>query len=280
MKERPIDLINNVSFEIKAFTFIISVLLHLILFLITFYSPPNTLNLRNPGVKNGQKSSQLFLKKKSEQRGEDVNLSELNPIGKPKSLTSERPLSSLSSRQNFLLPSPNIPGFSTTKADNNNTNILIQKIKGKDVQVPQGMRFSEKSKHAFDGSMFDVGIVLPEGISEDELNRFEEMFYSFRKRVAEQYINQILRLSSIVENRYPRTAFPWTNKTQILKAKLTYNNEGNLERIEFLQKTEAKILQEFYQEVMNNMNKIPNPPRAILNNDSNFELIFGLNIIE
>lgn len=245
----------------------------------------NSLTLRNPGIENGAKTTQLFLKKKSERRGEDLNLSTLNVIGQtqPTYQSSFSPsIPNVSNQPNlnqFSLPRENRPGIGlpAQKLDNN---ILFHKIKGKDITVPQGVRFSEKSKHAFDGSMFDVGIILPEGIKEDELNRFEEMFFSFRRRVAEQYINQILRISTEVEERHPRTVFPWVNKTQILRAKLTYDTEGNLQRITYLQKADAKILQEFYQEVMNNMSKIPNPPNAILNQDDRFELIFGLNIID
>jgi hypothetical protein len=231
------------------------------------------------GEKNGSKSTQLFLKKKSERRGEDLNLSTLNTIGRQEAVRQQSLSPSLPQLGQFSLPQFNRPGIGMNSQQVPN-NVLMQKIKGKEINIPQGARFSEKSKHAFDGSMFDVGIILPEGIREDELNRFEEMFFSFRRRVAEQYINQILRLATEVEERHPRTVFPWTNRTQILRAKLTYDIQGNLQRIEFLQKADAKILQEFYQEVMNNMNKIPNPPQAILNKEDSFELIFGLNIIE
>lgn len=266
------------AFEIKAFALAVSVLLHIIFFIFPLFNSQPEMNMRSAGVKNGKKTSQLFLKIRSERNGEDINLATLNPIGRPNSSSSKSSMSS-PNLNNFSLPSASRFGSGEKKSTPSN-NIMLQKIKGKDIEVTQGVRFSEKSKHAFAGSMFDVGIVLPEGVDEDELNRFEEMFYSFRKRVAEQYINQIVLHATSVENRYPRTAFPWTNKIQLLKAKLTYDSQGNLQRISFLQKSDGKILQEYYQEVMNNMNKIPNPPHAILNSEENFELVFGLNIID
>ncbi len=280
MGNKPTSFVNNISLEIKLFAIVFSILLHLLAILVPFSITQNSLTLRNVGIENGVKTTQLYLKKKSERHGEDLNLSTLNTLGRPQPTRLQSASTpTLPVLGEFSLPEPNRSGIGLS-AQKKSPNVLFQKMKGSDINVPQGVRFSEKSKHAFDGSMFDVGIILPEGIKEDELNRFEEMFFSFRRRITEQYINQILRLSTEVEDRHPRTIFPWTNKTQILKAKLTYDIQGNLERIEFLQKTDAKILQEFYQEVMNSMNKIPNPPTAIINQEEKFELIFGLNIIE
>lgn len=278
MSDKPITSIKNNQSEFKIFTLVISLLLHIIVIVAPLSMTQQPVTLRNLGVVGGTKTTQLFLKRESEKRGEDLNLSTLKNIGRPETQTQNSTSSSDSVLSKLSLPSPQNMGVGPTLKKS--SSVLTQKIKGKDVTVPDGVRFSEKSKHAFAGSMFDVGIILPEGIKEDELNRFEEMFYSFRKRVAEQYINQILRISTLVENRYPRTTFPWTNRTQILRAKLTFDSQGNLQRISYLQKTDAKILQEFYQEVMNSMSKIPNPPNAIVNSEDNFELIFGLNIID
>ena len=266
--------VGNNSKEIKTFAIVLSVLLHLI---IIFYPIPKIetrgVTLRNVGVTNGAKSAHIMVLRKSEIHGQDINLGNIAPVGslKGQNSKSQDTLSKISlSTQN----SKTLEKKPTIKK------MIVQKIEGKDVNIPQGLNFSQKSREAFDGSMFDLNIILPEGIKEDQLNRFEEMFYSFRKRVAEQYINQILLLSATTGNRYPRTSFPWTNKTQMLRAKLTFDSKGNLQRVEHLQKSDSKILQEYFQDVMNTMERIPNPPRDIINQEENFELVFGLNIVD
>jgi hypothetical protein len=269
---------NESSREIRIFAIVISILAHIIFLYLPLPNINIMLSIRTPGIQGGAKGN-LLLIRKSEIRGNSNTLA----IGDQNfGLTLEKlqikDRSPKKLNNNFLPSSEHLK--QSQMSSSRQPSILSHKVQGKDVTLPHGALFSEKSRHAFDGSLFDVGLVLPEGIGEDQLNRMEEVFYSFRKRTFEQFINQILFLATTMNSTYPLSSFPWTSKkNQVLRAKLTYDREGNLLRIMHIHKSDAVILQDFYQKILNGMSKIPNPPRASIKENGTFELTVGIRIL-
>lgn len=113
----------------------------------------------------------------------------------------------------------------------------------------------------------DIKLEVPKGIPEDELNKHELVFYSFQKRTALAYVNAFYKELNTFERQNPHLRFPLTAKKKKLAGRIVYDKDGNIIRIKTLQWTQIRKLDSFFEEVLKNMNSLPNPPKEILEND-------------
>ncbi len=124
--------------------------------------------------------------------------------------------------------------------------------------------------------LFDLEV--PKGVKEDELNEHELVFYSFRKRTAIAYVNSFQKNLNIFETQNPHLQFPLTKGPETISGKITYDKNGDILRIETLKYTQIQKLQNFFMEVLKDMNSIPNPPKEIINSNDQFVINFILSI--
>lgn len=124
--------------------------------------------------------------------------------------------------------------------------------------------------------LFDLQV--PKGVKEDELNKHEMVFYSFRKRTAIAYINSFYKELNSFELKNPHLRFPLTNKRELISGKITYDKNGDILKIETLKWTDISKLQDFFMEVLKNMSSLPNPPEAIINEKDQFVINFSLTV--
>lgn len=124
--------------------------------------------------------------------------------------------------------------------------------------------------------LFDLEI--PKGVPEDELNKHELVFYSFRKRTALAYVNSFQKNLNIFETRNPHLNFPLTSEPETIAGKITYDKNGDILRIETLRYTQIAKLQDFFMDVLQDMKSLPNPPKEIINSNEEFVINFVLNI--
>lgn len=306
---------SQVYFSILVF---LSLLAHIILIALVQLGEIKEISMPQVGLKDGKKSSLVFIKSASQKTGNKQVLAVKNqsPQNMP---TTDHPEPVLNPEPN-LNPNPQLSLHDLANPNNNNNNnlsqkksvsidsinslnaisssdtkafakinnptpgkknahILLKEYQGDQVINSQQTALSSQSRYAISSSMFGFAIVVPKGVPEDQLNHLEEVFFSFRKRIVEQYINKIL-VHIEPTSQKSKSSFPWTNKAQKLQYKLVFDESGELIRIEKLQQSDSKILNYYYDEVMYDMNTIPNPPKAIINDQHQFELIFGLNIEE
>lgn len=122
-----------------------------------------------------------------------------------------------------------------------------------------------------------VKLEVPKGVKEDELNKHELVFYSFQKRTAMNYINSFYKKLNEFELKNPHLKFPLTKEKQRMIGRVIYDKEGNIVKINILKWTNVTKLQDFFVEVLKEMNSIPNPPDKILKDDQ-FTVFYSLSI--
>jgi len=130
---------------------------------------------------------------------------------------------------------------------------------------------------AFGESDVVVEMEVPEGVPEDELNKYELVFYSFRKRTALNYINSFYTKLNDFQRANPHLRFPLTEDKESMTGRITYDEKGDIVRIKMLRWTNKKKLQEFFLQVLKNMNSLPNPPEIIIK-DGEFHVYYSLTV--
>lgn len=141
---------------------------------------------------------------------------------------------------------------------------------------PGGIQSASQALKTLSDPINDVNIQLevPKGIKEDELNKHELVYYSFQKRTVMAYVNSFHKELNSFEKSNPHLRFPLTRQKQSLAGRVIYDQNGDILRIETLKYTNISKLQDFFMNVLKNMNSLPNPPKEILENDQ-----FAINFI-
>lgn len=255
------------------FTVVISSILHFIILL----SPPSIfsqfINVQPPSVGiNRSNESKLKIIRKA--IGSEQRKSQFNPV-----LSFEK-FESKIENNNINIKAQNIPSSMTlhrSKRDNERLpSILTHTVQGRDVPLPSGLAFNHNKQGFLDGTDFNIGVELPKGVEENQLNRVEEVLYSFRKRTFEQFINRLFYVINTQRNIYPPQYFPWTNKRQVVRTRLIFNNDGYVEKIIPLQKSDSVKLQNFFESIVAGMTTIPNPPQIALDENGKLSLIISI----
>lgn len=121
-----------------------------------------------------------------------------------------------------------------------------------------------------------VNLEVPEGVNPDELNDYELMFYSFQRRTAINYINSFYKNLNKFERENPHLSFPMTGDKQVMTGRLTYDEKGNLKQIKMIRWSNVDKLQDFFVNVLKDMDTLHNPPQALWKQDGEFSIFFSL----
>jgi len=281
----------HLKIDLRILALLFSMLVHFLIFNLMTEIAQN-IPLKNPGMIKGKNENVLVFVKSSKQGDKDILIDGKKFKSTPALPSKEKPpllsLEQLSSNPQLTLPKEKIIAEQKTQKGipdqkRGETKILKQKIDPTIVEEKmQALAIDvnklSQSRFDSDGSMFDIGITVPEGVSQDELNQVEEVLYSFRRRIGEIYITKLLLNIEPSEKKYRNKKFPWTTTEQILRAKIHFDRTGNIIRVESLMQSNSPNLNTFFSEVMYAIERIPNPPKLIINRDQEFSLIFGLKI--
>jgi hypothetical protein len=121
-----------------------------------------------------------------------------------------------------------------------------------------------------------VNLEVPEGVNPDELNKYELMFYGFQRRTAINYINSFYNNLNKFQRENPHLAFPMTAEKQIMTGRLTYDEKGNIKQIKMIRWSNQDKLQDFFLNVLKEMDTLHNPPQALWEKTGEFSIFFSL----
>lgn len=121
-----------------------------------------------------------------------------------------------------------------------------------------------------------VNLEVPEGVSPDELNKYELMFYGFQRRTAINYINSFYKNLDKFRRANPHLEFPMTKDMQVMTGRITYDEKGNIKKIKMVQWTNIDKLQNFFVDVLKDMDTLHNPPQALWEKNGEFSIYFSL----
>lgn len=232
--------------------------------------PLKVLNIRSVGEKNGKKDYIPILKnsKKSRLKKEKIKTKDLtfNPL-KSEAISK------------FKKSRPGKASLLKNKKRKVNSKLSITNTRIKDFLTtdPYSSPAAEQlAKLDQTDVLFDL--VIPKGVPEDELNKHELVFYSFRKRTALAYVNSFQKQLNIFENKNPHLNFPLTSDPETIAGKITYDKNGDILKIETLEFTQITKLQDFFMNVLQDMSSLPNPPKEIINDSKEFVVNFVLEV--
>lgn len=122
-------------------------------------------------------------------------------------------------------------------------------------------------------SLMNMQVETPEGVSMDELNKFELMFYGFQKRMMEKYFSSIVLNVRNYEKRYSlQTLIPQGQHT--MTGRVTFDSDGNIKQIQMVRWTQADKLQAMFEDILKSMQTLPNPPKMLRNKDGEFVVFY------
>ena len=121
-----------------------------------------------------------------------------------------------------------------------------------------------------------VNLEVPEGVDPDELNKYELMFYGFQRRTAMNYVNSFYKRLDKFQAENPHIQFPMTETKQTMTGRLTYDREGNIKQIKMVRWSNVERLQDFFEQVLKDMDTLHNPPQALWDKTGEFSIFFSL----
>ena len=129
-----------------------------------------------------------------------------------------------------------------------------------------------------DTSQFSVNFKPPKGVSYDQLNNAEMIFYSFQKRIYENYVNSFANAYNNLANRKPQLRNKIPQRSEDLIGQITFDEEGNVVRIQFMSGSQDPLIQELFEETLKNVRSLPNPPKDFIQTENKFQVFYKLSI--
>jgi hypothetical protein len=162
-----------------------------------------------------------------------------------------------------------------------------QQAKAKVNYLQQKLMQEAKSQKSVENPLFNdldynVKFIPPKGVTQDELNEFEKVFYSFYKRIAIKYINTVN--ATLIEQLSDKPYFENTlrqHRPAVLTAMIKYDAQGNAEMIKILKSSHNDDVHNIFEKVLRKMDKIPNVTTKLRDKDGKYTAFFqiGLNNI-
>ena len=244
-----------------------SILVHLTLFLITEYffegidigadlKDKTVLKIRTIGIKDGDKDFTIPIKK-----GIDLSYRYHQELSE-KTFTPSKTTPSTTSKNEKM--------FSTFYRREEYRKIKESLIRG----------FSSRKDMAImlKNTSLDLKFETPEGITEDELNTIEKIFYGFQRRMILAYYYSLFTSYNKLLLSSPQLKNSLLKENQHLIGKIIFDHNGNIVRIKIIKWSSDDYIQELFEKTLKGIHSIPNPPRAFVEDDEEFTVYYHLKI--
>lgn len=127
-------------------------------------------------------------------------------------------------------------------------------------------------------SGFNLKFEPVEGVSEDELNPAEKIFFSFQKRTFERYYLSFVKSYNNLILQKPLLKNALMNGGHLLTGEIRFDKEGNIVRIRILQSSKNDDIHRLFEQTLKSIGKMPNPPEAFIKNKDQFSIFYQLQI--
>jgi hypothetical protein len=238
--------------------------------------PLRVRDIRTVGAKDSKVKDSFYLSK-SESKSKKIVKERVAPVKSEQRNLSLSDLAEVSKKSLQKEPQARPgtrPGPGTSRA------MSGIELKGSQMrQFAQGSRGSAMGGNPQAASLANsniaVNLEVPEGVSPDELNKFELMFYGFQRRTAINYVNTFYKNLDKFQSANPHLKFPMTESKQVMTGRLTYDERGNIKQIKMIRWTNVERLQDFFLDVLQDMDTLHNPPQALWEKTGEFSIYFS-----
>lgn len=303
------------TIPISLYSVLISLAIHLALYilfsleLIKFKQhepePPKTLQIRRietpktVGEKHGLKDFMIPLDKGTNPEAEKVNPKANAPRTSSQSRPSpQQPMSldalktenikvddikPLKKDQMEVASSKNTPSnFKVTTTEANGQTVQRQEMQREkqreQSQILREFSKSQASAEAIAGKGFALDFIPPEGVSEDELNTMEKIFFSFQRRTFMTYVGSFIKSFETIGRQKPNLKNALQTESHHLAARVTFDEAGNIQLIKIIKSVPNDDVHLLFEETLKGMISLPNPPKDMIDSDGTFTIYFQLKI--
>ena len=232
--------------------------------------------MKKVGIKNGLKGlnqPDIFFQKLAEDVRDNGKLNEPNTLPSQNNMT--KPLlpksiiplrdnnSSMGKGQFFFDPKTS----QTISRSSEHESIKKQAITN--INVP-----SNRVQQSLSG--LEVRMERPEGVSEDELNDVEKMYYSFNVRMYKNFYTTIVTNFDKIKIQRPGLEKAMADSHELL-GRVEYDENGEIQSIKILKSSVNDDIHFFFEESLKQL-KLPNPPKSKLGKDKTFNIFYLITI--
>jgi hypothetical protein len=162
-------------------------------------------------------------------------------------------------------------------------NLRPVKLKGREIEKflkdnkVRRVRYQEFTP-TLNNSQVSIQMEIPKGFKVEKIDQLSNVFYSFQRRISLAYVNSFFNKLTQFELQNPQLDFPMTRQSLTMTAKVTFDNQGNLQTVKMMKWTDKDKLQDFFTNVLDGIQSIPNPPKAIIKNKETFNIYYTLKL--
>ncbi len=242
---------------------ILSLSLHGLLSLVTFFTkrlrPPlrtSSAPIRIVGVPGGALKQKTSKPAVTRSRKKNQKVQPTKKIRSPKSLSKKsRPQTSPSSRPT------------------NSGGVALGRTGGSSLKKSLSSNFSPQdlfptanplSSFFSSGSQIGLRLEMPDGLTQEEQEQFEQMFASFQRRISSSYVSAFLRALNQLSQDYPYLQAPLAPRTVQMLGLLSFDENGFTKRLQTLKPAPQEKLQELFINTLKGIGQLKNPPSAFI----------------
>ncbi len=231
------------------------------------------LKYRTVGVKDGGHN---FTEKiihpgqKSDQNMEGARVVSLSDLSASNAQLNEKVVNSYKSESGVIIAKgfeKNPPRFKNKEKDRDFNSRILQELS-----------VDDEDAKALKVAGFNINFTPPEGVNEDELNSTEKIFYAFQKRTFLSYVNSFLKSYNDIAVTRPNFKKIFMSEKHTMVGKITFDREGNIVAVKILQWSLNDDMEKLFENTLENIRSLPNPPKAYLGPDDKFTMYYQLKI--
>ena len=168
---------------------------------------------------------------------------------------------------------------STSKLEiTTNKQVAYQRTREAQVDVLKQLANSPDNAKVLRKTGFNMQLEPPEGVSEDELNSMEKIYYSFQKRTFKSYVGSFLKTyRSYLTNR-PSMKQTLRDDPHRLAARVIFDMDGNIVSIKIMRSSTNDDIHDMFEETLKEIRKLPNPPKDLVTKKGDLTIYYQLNI--
>lgn len=144
--------------------------------------------------------------------------------------------------------------------------------------LPTAFFFREDILALLNNTDLNLRFDPPKGVSEDELNTIEKIYYGFQRRMILAYYHSLFSSYNKLTRVNPRLRQSLEIKRDHLIGKIVFDHKGNILRIKFLKWSVDDHIQELFNETLKGIHSAPNPPKAFVETEGEFTVYYHLKI--
>ena len=159
-----------------------------------------------------------------------------------------------------------------------NNAVNYQRTKEVQTDVLKQLAVSPDNAKVLRKTGFNMKLEPPKGVSENELNTMEKIFYSFQRRTFRTYVGSFLKNYQKTLTNRPIVKETLKEDLHRLAARVIFDKEGNIISIKILRSSHSDEIHDMFEETLKDMRKLPNPPKDLLSKSGQFTIYYQLKI--